>query len=606
MATLYLLKDIELNNSYDNTLDFEDETAQLNYFLDKKFTQVTVGVDFSYLRENLSVTVEISKDNLFGCNYLMYCNEDSDKWYYAFITKKEYINEACTRLSIETDVMQTFMFDYEFIESFIDREHQDRWDEDDKPIYNLIPENLELGRSYNIKATKKYIAEDSVDSDSSSRLWYIIKAKEPLGKFAIGLGAGVVSTWNNTPYTSATGTQTTKQNNIDTGLYVYIVPAKPANRVYLNDLQHWMLGFNDAGALYEDPNVVSVTPVRYIKSISYTNVGGNINNVMFKNTEVSPSVYSTEFQVATYGDPTNQDHMMYIRNYDPNEFAIEYSETIEPSLDITARKNIANETKLLTSPYNFIRLNYGNEFQNYSREFFSNGVKFDILTSLGYNGNINIFPKNYNNADRDIFSVMQQKNILNISLRTDKWQEYLLQNKASLNGGLVVKGIQTALTASLGLATGGIGLAVAGTRGLSYGAGVANELIKRENIKAEPDDIRPNVDDTEMVNIINDICVRLDILEIKPEFRQRIYEYFYHFGYKCNEFKVPNLKSRYYFNYIKTIGCDLKSNVDDQYIRQIKAIFDNGITIWHYRDSQTFKGIGNYEYENVEMSKIGE
>ena len=53
----------------------------------------------------------------------MYQNESySDKWFYAFITKMEYVNNGMTRIEIITDVWQTWQFDIEFKESFIERE----------------------------------------------------------------------------------------------------------------------------------------------------------------------------------------------------------------------------------------------------------------------------------------------------------------------------------------------------------------------------------------------------------------------------------------------------------------------------------------------------
>lgn len=53
----------------------------------------------------------------------MYQNEAySDKWFYAFITKMEYVNNNMTRIEIATDVWQTWQFDITFKESFIERE----------------------------------------------------------------------------------------------------------------------------------------------------------------------------------------------------------------------------------------------------------------------------------------------------------------------------------------------------------------------------------------------------------------------------------------------------------------------------------------------------
>ena len=77
-----------------------------------------------------------------------------------------------------------------------------------------------------------------------------------------------------------------------------------------------------------------------------------------------------------------------------------------------------------------------------------------------------------------------------------------------------------------------------------------------------------------------------------------------HYGYKCNNFKKPNTRSRYYFNYIKTIDANIKSNINRDYITELENLFNNGVTIWHYRDATTFKGMRNYDYENVEMALL--
>ena len=44
------------------------------------------------------------------------------KIFYAFITGMEYINDACTKIYITTDVVQTWQFDLNFKDSFIERD----------------------------------------------------------------------------------------------------------------------------------------------------------------------------------------------------------------------------------------------------------------------------------------------------------------------------------------------------------------------------------------------------------------------------------------------------------------------------------------------------
>lgn len=53
----------------------------------------------------------------------MYRNTNfNNKWFYAFIVNKEYISDNCTACTIQTDVFQTWMFDYTFKRSFVERE----------------------------------------------------------------------------------------------------------------------------------------------------------------------------------------------------------------------------------------------------------------------------------------------------------------------------------------------------------------------------------------------------------------------------------------------------------------------------------------------------
>ena len=65
----------------------------------------------------------------------------TNKWYFCFITNMEYVNENCTRITFETDCYQTWLFQIEYKESFIEREHVN----DDSVGLHTVPENLETG-----------------------------------------------------------------------------------------------------------------------------------------------------------------------------------------------------------------------------------------------------------------------------------------------------------------------------------------------------------------------------------------------------------------------------------------------------------------------------
>jgi len=127
-------------------LDFDDITAQTNYFKGK--TQFTY-TDYNYQRQDRAITVSIpgGVDALMNCNYVMYQNKNfTNKWFYAFITRKEWVSENAARLYLKTDVFQTWLFDFKLMPSVVEREHTPT----DNYYEHTLPENLETGEIFEI------------------------------------------------------------------------------------------------------------------------------------------------------------------------------------------------------------------------------------------------------------------------------------------------------------------------------------------------------------------------------------------------------------------------------------------------------------------------
>ena len=72
----------------------------------------------------------------------MYQNTNfNNKWFYAFITKMEYVNDGRTDIYIETDVWQTWFNQITLKPSFVEREHV----MDDTIGSNTLEENIDTG-----------------------------------------------------------------------------------------------------------------------------------------------------------------------------------------------------------------------------------------------------------------------------------------------------------------------------------------------------------------------------------------------------------------------------------------------------------------------------
>lgn len=135
-----ILKDVPLDETYDHTIYFVTPMEQLNYFNTK--VKYTLNNN-TYQRLNREyMRVGIKAEDLYDCNYIMYQNTSfGNKWFYAFISKIEYINNEVSEIQFQLDVMQTWRFEFYIRESFVER----MTPVDDFIGDNIIPETLELG-----------------------------------------------------------------------------------------------------------------------------------------------------------------------------------------------------------------------------------------------------------------------------------------------------------------------------------------------------------------------------------------------------------------------------------------------------------------------------
>ena len=133
---------IPFDSTYVHTLWFNDVTAQNNYFHNGTRHKFEVG-NMSYQRVNRGVMrVEIPADDLYDCNYMAFRNTKySGKWFYAFITMVEYVNDKTASVTYEIDDVQTWLFDVEMKECYVEREHS----ASDAIGDNILPEPVEVG-----------------------------------------------------------------------------------------------------------------------------------------------------------------------------------------------------------------------------------------------------------------------------------------------------------------------------------------------------------------------------------------------------------------------------------------------------------------------------
>lgn len=117
----------------------------------------------------------------------------------------------------------------------------------------------------------------------------------------------------------------------------------------------------------------------------------------------------------------------------------------------------------------------------------------------------------------------------------------------------------------------------------------------------------------DMLQSISNSNKSVDVLRygILDVYKYKIAIYFTMYGYKQNKFvnlSNASIKSRKYWNYIKTIGANIEGKTIPKDISdQIASIFDSGITFWHYENMQSVTGVQDlkmYEYTTLDNAEV--
>lgn len=150
-STIKLLRNISLTNDYDHTIYFTGRIAQSEFFLSK--AKYTLDNQSYQRKERGYIQVNLNQNDLWDCTYLMFRNTSYNaKWFYAFITSVDYVNDNVSMIHYEIDVIQTWHFDYILDRCFVERQHS----EYDDMFTNLIDENLDLGDDYKIYQSQSF------------------------------------------------------------------------------------------------------------------------------------------------------------------------------------------------------------------------------------------------------------------------------------------------------------------------------------------------------------------------------------------------------------------------------------------------------------------
>lgn len=265
-----------------------------------------------------------------------------------------------------------------------------------------------------------------------------------------------------------------------------------------------------------------------------------------------------------------------------------------------------NEGKLWLPPFSHIVLddNFGEPIKIFPNLIRDEETSFTIKVrnSLNHLGIYTMFIPNYMGDESGLYNGSTVSG-LRMPTSSNVYADYMNQNRNQINykkATQVVTGLVGAGTAVAGLATGNVLMAGAGGSAmLSSINGIMGQYAAERDLMNQGNKLT-----SEGSDVVHGLQISMGLtayyMRYSEEALSRIAWYFHLFGYKQNTVLKPNLRSRHYFNYIKTGGVNIKADgVPKQHFLKLKSIYDNGTTIWHMdRDGVV---IGDYSKDNYEV-----
>lgn len=531
-----ILRGVPIDPEYKHTLYWTDKGSQSAYFTG--CTKNTYD-RMMYIRETGRLRATCCSDDIDDCNYLMYRNlQYVDKWFYAFIKHVYYVNDNCCEIEFEIDVMQTYFFDIDIKQSFIERNHTVT----DEIGDNRVDENLNIGGYYVMQSESLYGTTNSQNWDVIAYSTFDLQTFQSTGGTLVN---GMYSALERTVIGRITLTRVG-----NTMQATFAQDPRPLIQDLVNnhaDKIDGLVAIVLAPALFES-NVSLEKNVR--KPQFYDVLGGN-NPSSMRYTPRNAKLYTFPYVGIYITDGSGQGKVYSFEDFvGDNTYAkfIIYSDR-------------APAQSVVVAPFGY---------KGYNPSDVQNAINFE--ESLV----ISSFPQ--------------------CAWVSDTFQTYLAQNQTSIGVSSALGALEFIGGAALTVATEGLGAPIGISMMASGASSIGKTLVDLSDKSKVPPKANGNITGTAFYTLGEKtgrairICGRPDYLKI-------IDDYFTVYGYAIKNVGVPNISARPHWNYIKTVdACILPvsgGGLPSSALGKIIQIFDRGVTFW-----KNPAEVGNYSLNN--------
>ncbi len=641
MYKLYYVRGINrLDTPYFKTLA-EQET----YFESKKILEI----DYIYpphYRDTIDFDIT-DLDMKTQANYLGI--EFNNKMYYYFIDNVVYINEEMIQITITMDVIQTYMFDIDYIHCDVGRRTIDRWNDDGTINRNYLRENLSQGTMQVVGAHKyeedfgfviiAYTIGAPLRNLKEDNLLYVRNDANLISQgysFAYNLSNNLFSIKNFStdtqiaiiPYSSKY-----KRFNV-VAKYGYTTKTDglvfTENKTFIMDMTD--IGGGELPILDSIGLIASLDNIISIKYVPY-----NLFNNVSIDTSGEVPILTLESISNGYGfcglcqaihrsytGSTSQgDLVSTITFFELNDERI-LTKKANFQFDFTPNKPIQKPFDKKYIPAlideNYIQLHFGEKMSLTSFPLYQ--AKQTTLNLL-YTTNIVDGYRLYYITDDPITEIEFDKyktltyvtTTENFVLFNSAWSTYLSQNQSSLTRGVRLNQIKVLFDYSKGIFSNlrqGSKLGIANqSLDSAFELYSINEKlnITKENLEYTPDTIK-------LGNSVNSDIISESIIPCIYYYEvndiDKVAEQYEGYGYKVNEHYskvniLDTLNTRYYYNIIKCEDMEINLKVlnDELTITRIKDRFNSGLRLWNISNLDENMQMGDlFVYDNVEKKYL--
>lgn len=187
MATIILFSVPEFSRDYKNVADFTSVRSRDSWLAGKKPYRVETNAKIDNFLTNLVINQPITP-TLREKDYLKGITSDNREAFY-FILNREQLTPSTTRLTVELDVWQTYLFEMKLYPSMVERMHVPRWNADGTPIRTFIEETNSQGGSYQLKHYTTVSAKEGDEPANPRKGCYVFATTTPIGA-GTGTGSG--------------------------------------------------------------------------------------------------------------------------------------------------------------------------------------------------------------------------------------------------------------------------------------------------------------------------------------------------------------------------------------------------------------------------------